>query len=186
MKTELKNIANIQTGVFAKAVAKGDMVYLQPKYYDEDGNRVTEVVPDLNSIGISANHHLQPGDILFSSKGTKNFATCFDDEDMNAAASTSFFVVRLQDRNVLPEFLTWHLNQPTTMSYLKAFAKGSSIPSISKEVLGKTEITVPSIQKQQLICKIAKLTTYEKQIHSKLMELRNEFYQQKLYTALNN
>jgi hypothetical protein len=37
LKSALKDVAHIQTGVFAKPIAMGEIVYLQPKHFDEDG-----------------------------------------------------------------------------------------------------------------------------------------------------
>jgi len=184
LKTELKHIANIQTGVFAKPVAKGDIAYLQPKYFDETGKLTVNLEPDLNSIGISEKHILKQGDVLFSAKGSKNFAACYDLKDMSAAASTSFFVIRIFKENILPEYLTWYLNHQTTMKYLKSFARGTSIVSISKEVLNDLEIIIPSIEKQQLIFKIDNLRSAEREISTKLLSLKQALNQQQLFNAL--
>lgn len=184
MKTELKHIANIQTGVFAKPVAKGDIAYLQPKYFDELGKLTTNLEPDLNSVGISEKHILKQGDVIFAAKGSKNFAARFDLEDIPAVASTSFFVIKIFEKNILPEYLTWYLNHQTTMKYLKSFARGTSIASISKDVLNELEIIVPSLEKQQLIFKIDDLRTAERQITMKLLSLKQTINQQQLYNAL--
>ena len=184
MKTELKHIAKIQTGVFAKPVAKGEIAYLQPKYFDERGMLTVNLEPDLNSVDISIKHILKQGDVIFAAKGSKNFAARFDLEDMPAAASTSFFVVRIFDKNILPEYLTWYLNQQTTMKYLKSFARGTSIASISKEVLNDLEIIIPSLEKQRLIYTIDDLRSKERQITMKLLSLKQALNQQQLYNAI--
>ncbi|MEB8345092.1 restriction endonuclease subunit S [Flavobacteriaceae bacterium KMM 6898] len=184
MKTELKHIANIQTGVFAKPVAKGDIAYLQPKYFDEMGKLKINLEPDLNSIGISEKHILKQGDVIFAAKGSKNFASSFDLDDMSAAASTSFFVIRIFDKSILPEYLTWYLNHQTTMKYLKSYARGTSIPSISKEVLNDLEIILPSLEKQKLIFKIDDLRSAERNIIMKVLSLKQALNQQQLYNAL--
>lgn len=184
MKISLNHIANIQTGVFAKSVAKGDVAYLQPKYFDELGKLTVNLAPDLNSIGISEKHLLKQGDVLFAAKGSKNFAACYDLENMSAAASTSFFVIRIFENNILPEYLTWFLNHQATMKYIKSLARGTSIPSISKEVLNDLEIIIPSLEKQQLIFKIDDLRSAEKHITLKLLSLKQALNQQQLLNAL--
>jgi restriction endonuclease S subunit len=184
LKNKLKNIASIQTGVFAKPVAKGDIAYLQPKYFDENGKLTTELEPDLNSLGISENHLLKHGDVLFAAKGSKNFAAHFDLKAMPATASTSFFVIKLFDKGILPEYLTWYLNHPTTMKFLKSFARGTSILSISKDVLNDLEIMIPTLEKQELIYKIDHLRSEERQIQMKLLSLNQKLNQQELYNAL--
>jgi hypothetical protein len=186
LETELKHIAKIQTGVFAKPVAKGDITYLQPKYFDELGKLTVNLEPDLNSVGISEKHILKQGDVIFAAKGSKNFAACIHLGDMVAVASTSFFVIRIFDKNILPEYLTWYLNHQSTMKYLKSFARGTSIASISKEVLNDLEITVPSLEKQQLIFKVDDLRSTERQIIMKLLSLKQALIQRQLLNSIKH
>ena len=184
LKTLLKYIANIQTGIFAKPVAKGDTVYLQLKYFDELGKLTTELAPDLNSIGISKKHMLEQGDVLFAAKGSKNFATHFNFKDMSATASTSFFVIRIFEKNIIPAYLTWYLNLPKILKYLKGKAKGSSILSISKAVLSDLELPLPSIDNQKSIIRIDELRLSEKQLKLKIDSLREVQIQQQIFNAL--
>lgn len=184
MKKELKHIAKIQTGVFAKTVAKGDITYLQPKYFDELGKLTVNLEPDLNSVGVSEKHILKQGDIIFAAKGSKNFAFHFKLQELAAAASTSFFVIKIHDESVLPEYLTWYLNHQNTMKYLKSFARGTSIASISKDVLNNLEIMIPTIEKQKLIYKIDDLRSKERQITMDILSLKQALNQQQLFNEI--
>ena len=74
MRVKLKHISFIQTGVFAKPVKEGQIVYLQSKHFDENGILKTSLYPDLKAEDISEKHLLNNGDIIFAAKGTKNFA----------------------------------------------------------------------------------------------------------------
>lgn len=184
MKTKLKNLAEIQTGVFARTVAKGDAAYLQPKYFDDSGRLTITLAPDLNTFDMADKHLLQQGDVLFAAKGSKNFATCFDFESMPAAASTSFFVIRLIDDSILPEYLTWFLNHPSTIEFLKRHARGTRIQSISKSVLNDLSIPRPSLERQSLVAKIDKLRSSEKKLKTKIEALRETQIQYLLFNTL--
>lgn len=184
MITAIKHIANIQTGVFAKPIAKGDIIYLQPKYFNKYGKLTTTIEPELNKVGISEKHILHKGDVLFAAKGTKNFATCYKETKKPAVASTSFFVIRLHDQNVLPEFLTWFLNHPKTLRLLKSKARGTAIVSIAKSVLADLEISVPDIQKQKLILKIHNLRNTEIELKQQIETIREKQIQQQIFNAL--
>ena len=184
MKTTLKHITTIQTGVFAKPIQKGEIVYLQSKHFDENGELAETLYPDLNVDSKIEKHLLKKGDVLFAAKGTKNFASWYENDNLPAVASTSFFVIRLQDQNILPGYLTWFLNHPDTQAFLKAFARGTSIASISKAVLSELEIAVPSIQKQELILRINKLRNREKKLKGQLETLREKEIQQRLINAI--
>ena len=184
MKIAIKHIANIQTGVFAKPVSKGEVAYLQPKYYNKGGVLITKLIPDLKDTAINTNHLLRKGDVIFSAKGLKNFAATIKEEMLPAAASTSFFVIRLNDQNILPEFLTWFLNHPNTLRLLKAKARGTSIVSIAKSVLADLEIYVPDIEKQKLILKIHNLRNTEIELKQQIEALHENQIQQQIFNAL--
>ena len=160
MRVKLKHIAFIQTGVFAKPAKEGQIVYLQSKHFDENGILKSSLYPDLKSDSISEKHLLQNGDIIFAAKGTKNFAALFESLNLPAVASTSFFVIRLnedfQDK-VLPEYLTWYLNNTSSQNYLKSKAVGSSIVSISKPVIDELELSIPDLNTQKAILRITHL-----------------------------
>lgn len=184
MKTTLKHIASIQTGVFAKPIQKGEIVYLQAKHFDENGELTETLYPDLDADSKIHKHLLKKGDVLFAAKGTKNFAAWYENDNLPAVASTSFFVIRLYDLTILPGYLTWFLNHPRTQSLLKGYARGTSIASISKAVLSELEIPIPNIQKQELILKIFKLRNKEKNLKQQIENLREKEIQQLLINAI--
>ena len=186
MKTRLSNIAQIQTGIYARPTGFGELVYLQSKHFSENGRLNSLLAPDLFSSGISQKHLLSQGDILFAAKGTKNFAAVFEKHNLPAVASTSFFVIRLISHKVLPEYLAWFLNTPQTQSLLKSQAMGTSIPSISKQVMEALEIPIPSHEKQKLAVSIYQLRKAEKEIQIKLEALRENKIQLQILNAINS
>jgi len=184
LKTLVKNITNIQTGLFAKPAGIGNVVYLQSKHFDENGQLHAVLHPDLVAEGISDKHLLKDGDVLFAAKGTKNFAAVFENHNEASVASTSFFVLRPTDHNVLPQYLAWFLNRNSTQSLLKGQAIGTSMPSISKQVLENLEIEVPSIETQKVILKITKLRNEEKALKLKIETLREKQIQQLIINVI--
>lgn len=184
MGTKLKDISSIQTGVFAKPILDGEIVYLQAKHFDENGELAEALYPDLETDEKINKHLLRKGDILFSAKGAKNFAAWYENEEMPAVASTSFFVIRLHDKNILPGYLTWFLNHPSIQTLLKGFAVGTSMASISKSVLSELEIPVPDIKRQELILKLFKLRNKEKTLKKKIEGLREKEIQHLLINAI--
>ena len=185
MKTLIKDITHIQTGLFAKPSGIGELVYLQSKHFDEYGQLHTALHPDLVADGISEKHLLKDGDVLFAAKGTKNFAAVFENHNEPSVASTSFFVIRPTDRKMLPQYLAWVLNSDPTQTLLKGQAIGTSIPSISKQVLENLEIAVPSIETQKAILQITKLRNIEKSLKQKIETLREKQIQAMLLQAVS-
>ena len=185
LKTTIKNITKIQTGLFAQPSSLGEIVYIQAKHFDELGNLNDMLYPDLPNSAVSQNHILQNGDVLYAAKGTKNFAVLYDAELGKAVASTSFFVIRLKVNNILPAYLTWFLNNIRTQSYLKSQAIGSSTPSISKQVLENLEIIIPALEQQKIILEITKVRRKEKELMQKIDMLRETLIQQTIFNNIN-
>lgn len=185
MELTIKAIANIQTGAFATPERNADAVYLQSKHFDEHGNIIVELFPDLKINEKIERHLLKPGDVIFAAKGVKNFAAVYESHNPKAVASTSFFVIRPTDNKVLPHFLAWFLNNHTTQALLKDQAIGTSIPSISKQVLESLEIPVPDIETQKAIVQISQLRNKEKSLKQRIETLRERQIQAKLLRAIS-
>lgn len=185
MKTTLDNIAEIKTGLFAKPESKGQVVYLQARDFDENGKLLSELFPGLKNDESVKNHLLQPGDVLFAAKGTKNFATVYEIHNQTCVASTSFFVIRIKETKLLPDYLAWSLNHPDIQSHLKMKAKGTSIPSITKSVLEKVELSIPPVETQHLILEIIKLKEKEKTLKKRIDILKDQKVQQIIMKAIN-
>ncbi len=187
MRTKLKNIAGIQTGISAKSINDGEIVCLQAKHFNENGNLISSLHPDISADGITGKHLLQQGDILFAAKGTKNFATCFQNIIYPSVASTSFFVIRLHvnyKTQIQPEFLVWFINNPVSQKYLKGNAIGTSMVSISKVVLAELEISIPTIKIQEVILKISQLRNIELDIIHRIEINRAIQIQQQIINAI--
>ncbi len=184
MKSLINDIAQIQTGLFAKPAGVGELVYLQSKHFDENGQLHSVLYPDLRADGISEKHLLKEGDVLFAAKGAKNFATVFENHNEPSVASTSFFVIRPTFDNVLPHYLAWFLNNHTTQALLKVQARGTSIPSISKQVLEQLELPIPELNIQKAIVAITKLRNQEKSLKQQIESLKEKQIQQIILNAI--
>ena len=188
MKTKLKHIASIQTGLFAKPTANGEVVYLQAKYFNESGELTSPLHPDLKADDVSEKHLLRHGDVLFAAKGIKNFATYYENKNLPAVASTSFFVIRINEdilNILLPEFLAWIINQPQTQQQLKGLATGTAIPSISKPILEDLEISIPEIKTQKAVLKISQLRHKELKLKMQIEALKEKQLQKQIINAIN-
>ncbi|HPI31163.1 MAG TPA: restriction endonuclease subunit S [Bacteroidales bacterium] len=185
MKLKLGDIAKIQTGLFANNFADGDIVYLQAKHFNEEGLLKYALHPDLNSNEIEQRHLLKKGDVLFAAKGTRNFAAVYQNKKQACVASTSFFVIRLIEKNILPEYLAWYLNHPNTQQLLKNQAIGTSMVSISKVVLQNLEIHIPDLKTQKNILHVTELWKKEKQLKLQIETLREQQIQNQILNSIN-
>ena len=184
LKTNLKNIASIQTGVFLKPQPEGEILYIQVKHFDNNLRLFPSLHTDIKEYSVTQRHLLISGDIVFAAKGSNNFAAVYQKEYPKAVASTSFFVIKLTDENILPDYLAWFINYSKTMELLKSYATGTSMTSISKTVLEELEISVPEIPVQQSILKINELRYRQKILINKIENLREQLIQQQIFNSL--
>jgi restriction endonuclease S subunit len=112
---------------------------------------------------------LSDGDILFAARGTRNIASLIENCPQNILAAPYFYVIRLNNKKVLPKFLVWQLNQGPLQKYFQREAEGSMTKSIKKSSLEEVEIAVQSIEVQQKIINMAEIFEREKEICQKLI-----------------
>jgi restriction endonuclease S subunit len=85
----------------------------------------------------------------------------------HAVCSQYFFLIRLRDPNtLLPEFLTWQINQLPAQQYLSKNAEGTDQRSIRRGVLEALPVTVPPLEEQRQLVRLAGMARHER----KLME----------------
>lgn len=113
---------------------------------------------------------LSANDILFSARGTKNYAVLVDEavSHYQAVAAPHFFILRLATPDVLPAFLVWWLNQSPSQQYFQREAEGSVTKSIRRSVLENTPIVVPQLSKQHTIIQFANTLAREQQVLAQL------------------
>lgn len=185
MKISLIDIATIHTGIYTKSGIDGEVFYLQARHFNENYQFDTTVVPDLDLDDKLSKHLLHNGDLLFAAKGFQNFVAIYKNNIGLAVASSMFLVIRLKDHAITsPEYLAWYLNHPTSQAYFQNNAKGTSLPSITKDILGKLEIALPSVAKQKFILQIDALRKTERELKNKIESLRESQIQQYLINAL--
>jgi len=187
LKTSLKHIATISTGIYAKPDPIGQVKYLQVNHFNDAGKVFQLPFPELELNDKTSKHLLKEGDVLFAAKGSRNFATQVTSRFGLAVASSTFFVVRLSTHamnQVIPEFLVWSINHPNNLNFLKGGASGTSVPSIPKSVLEDLEIFIPPLHAQELILQIHDLRQQEKELKTKIESLKEKQIQQSLLNAL--
>ncbi|PID87562.1 hypothetical protein CSB07_01180 [Candidatus Gracilibacteria bacterium] len=163
MRNKVKNIAIVQTGVFLRTGKKGQVTYLQAKYFNDYGELREELIPDLKQGDIQERHLLQDGDILFCAKGTRNFATVYRSKYGPCVASSTFLIIRLNSKKYIPEFLALILNNFQASEYFRENnLTGTTVNSISKKIIEEFEIGLIDIGKQEKLLNIYNL--HKKQI----------------------
>jgi len=156
MCIEIKDIAEIHTGVYLKSEPDADVLYLQVSDFDSEGHFKRLSVPYLKACNVKVSHLLKNGDLLLAAKGETNFCTVYDADTMGkAVASSSFLVIQIKNTgNVLPEYLRWFLNRDDILKHFQTKAKVGRFLSITKAQLEETEIEIPSVEMQHKILNV--------------------------------
>jgi restriction endonuclease S subunit len=127
-------------------------------------------------------HRLRRNDVVLANRGNRLTSALFD-KQFDAVAGSQFYVLRVRDQNVLPEFLRWFLNLDTTTAFLAAKSTGSYIKSLPVGELRTLPIPIPSLETQRIIVAVAELRIREKKLIARLENLRETLLQQTLYKA---
>ena len=189
MIESLKNIAILQSGLFAKPSISPDTFYLQAVHFNIFGQFNALLKPQIKITSKNKKHLLRNDDVLFAAKGVNNFGVVYKNEMGAAVASSSFIVIRLNEevRNlIVPYYLAWFLGNTPQIKELHQQQLGTTIPSISIKKLNELEISVPTIEKQKLIIGLKMLRIREKILARKIDILRDKEIKQLLLNTVNH
>ena len=178
---KLKDIANILSGVYLRPSPTGSIVYLQAS--DLQTLPLVNTTLRVDFVPKLSRYMLQQGDILFAGKGTKYLCQTFN-LNVQAVPSTTLYIIRPDQKQVLPEYLCWFLNLPQTVTTIKATQVGSSMPMILKSSLEELEVPVPDLATQSYVLKIANLQQREQQLLAAIAEKRAQVTNQILYKLI--
>jgi restriction endonuclease S subunit len=178
MDMKLKKIAKIQSGYINRgkieAAENGSCFLMQAKNVDgEQFSYRTDALVRFNPRLSGKDWFLEHGDILFMARGARNYALLIDKIPDSVLAAACFFIVRVSNSEVLPEYLWWYLNQAPVEGYLKRFSGRSvHMPVVRRAVLETIDVPIPSIAVQQQVADINALMTKEQGLYQKLAEKR--------------
>lgn len=162
---------------------------------DHSGWRVlTQELDRVTPKGDASRYRIQPGDLLFVSRGTTNVAVPlvepfikpipFDWDTLIPAYV--FYILRPDRQRVLPEYLAWYINQWPAQAFLARHSRGTLVKLLPKRVFEELEVPVPPLEKQRLIVDLEHLRAREEYLVRKLAETRGRLVQQISLAAINH
>lgn len=178
MKKKIKDIAEIQIGYQFRArlepTPNGNYSVIQIKDFDDSQNLQTSDIYKVNLKSDAERYIINKGDILFLARGQRNYAIPIKDELKSTIAASYFFILRLINKDVLPEYLAWYIKQAPAQEYLHNTARrGTHMPVVPKSSFENMLLDVPPLEVQAKIVKLASLLEKECQLQNKLQEKRN-------------
>lgn len=180
-----KSISNIITGhVFRSKIpynTDGNLNLLNMDAISTAGIvRISE--EDLKKIqlnNVKPEEIIMPGDILFKAKGLNNTAVLIDSIPLNTTVTASCHIIRVTDKNFLPEYVCSWLNSKAAKRH---FSKGSgqatgiTIANVSKATLESLEIPLIPLKNQKLISNIEECAKQEMALSIKIADNKNLLY----------
>jgi len=182
---KLNELVKIRFGINGKASVDGKISYIQGKNFDLYGRLNKKEIFLTHANTVSERDYLIGGDILFSGKGSRNYAVVWTGEIDIAVASSTFYVLTLFSNKIIPEFLAWYLNSEPVQAKLKIIAKGATISNIPKRELQEVEIWIPDIKKQKIIVTIDKLRKKENILLKRISDKKDLLIRKILSNQIN-
>jgi restriction endonuclease S subunit len=168
-----------------KHIYNGGVRVIQLKDFEDNYTDIGNDCYFVDSDMIKSKYYLKSGDILFTGKGTNNFALVFESkDDIPTIASSALFVIKVDQNLANPNFIAWYINQSKVQNYFKTNETGTYNTSINKTTLEETPIVLPSLEVQSKIAKIANLHNQELALSNKIIELRNKLTTTQLLNSL--
>lgn len=180
MKKKLKDIADIRTGYQFRGKVSAS----------EDANVSVIQIKDVDEFLVVHTSDLVPvkvdnpepylvsqGDVLFLSRGHRQYATLLTEPVHDTMATGYFFVIRPKAAVIRPSFLAWTINQPDFQESMRPFVRGSHIPLVSKMDFQNITIQIPPLAVQDRIMTFQSLFERERQLSAAIQVKRQQLVQ---------
>ena len=179
LRESLGDVAAIAAGYPLRGavdeLTSGDVAIVQMRNVDADSGVNWSEVQRIALPSKRPPPFLAVGDIIFTTRGTRNFALALDTVDGQAVCSPHFFVIRVLDANrIAHAFLAWQINQRAAQEYFQREATGSHILNIRREVIENLPVAIPPVATQHIIVALADAARSERASLTKLIENRNQ------------
>lgn len=188
MKKTLKDIAQISSGYSNRQriendLENGSIHIIQLQNLDSSNTKIQNLPHKIKSVDVPTSQLLQKGDVLVIAKGSRNNAIVFN-ENYPAAAVSLFFVLRPNTELITSNYLAWYINQEATQAILHTGKAGTSVQSITKDVLANLEIKVPSVFTQNKLVNLYEMWKVERNKTLELMKEKDKFYNNMVLTEI--
>lgn len=153
----------------------GDVGVVQMRNVDAEAGVNWDAVQRITLPSKRAPTFLAAGDIIFTTRGARNYALALNEVPGRAVCSPHFFVIRSRDPNrIAPAFLAWQINQRPAQEYFQREATGSHILNIRREVIENLPVAVPPVATQHIIVALAEAVHAERAALTRLIDNRNQ------------
>ncbi len=183
----LKDIATIRSGYLFRGKIEPDVggryQVIQIGDITPDARLVKGTLTRTSLPDVKQSQILEPGDVLFISRGPRKQAVAVVERIENAIATSQFFVLRSEEK-VLPEYLAWYINQRPAQRYIEEHSTGSAVTLINIEALKMLPIEAPPPETQHRIVEVHQLGRREKELIEAIQNKRRALIEKTLLKAV--
>ena len=176
----LSSIAAIASGLSIpeaiRHVPGGRFHILSPRHID-DGGRPFIYDDQIHAMRMDLDERLakraeayrvNPGDVVFMSRGEKNRAAVIRRCPTDTIAPVAFFIIRPKDSTVSADYLAWYLNQVPAQAFIAQHRTGAGTPLVQRHSFGELPVALPSVAKQRSIAHLGELMLRERSVVERL------------------
>ena len=168
MKVKLKEIASVQMGHSFRSKLEpdpnGNISVIQMKDLTEDNRMNDQELVQIDMQDLKEHHRVKLNDLAFRSRGQTNTAALIDQVPNDAVIAAPLLRIRVENNSIMPAYLCWFINQPSSQAVLQSKATGTAVKMIGKPAVEELEVIVPSLNVQQKIIEIYQLSINEQKL----------------------
>ena len=123
---------------------------------------------------------LRPGDVILPNRGTRTAAHVFDLPMTNVLVGAQFYIIRPKPEVAMPEYVAWFLRGETTAQHLQTRRKGTLVQTLQRRDILELSLPLPPLSEQAAIVALDSLAVQEREISSRLSQLRFIYNQRRL------
>lgn len=141
----------------------------------------------LDSVNLASNvdrYLVRIGDVLFLSRGHRQYAVPIEIELERTIASGYFYILTPDPDRLIGGYLAWYINQPVMQARLRGLARGSHMPFVAMQEFGDLQMPVPSFDVQRRIVVLAELQDREHRLSAALANRRDQLIETTTLSAI--
>lgn len=174
MKKKLNKIADIRLGHHFRekipVAANGNYFVIQMKDVDNVGCIAWGGLTKIAAEKINDEVLAREGEIIFSNRGSRNYAALVDRSVAKVIVVGNFFIIRVKEASVSPAYLAWYLNEKRAQKHFDQHREGSYIPTLRGEWLKELDVLIPNLQTQEEIVALDQLRRREMMLKAAIQE----------------
>jgi restriction endonuclease S subunit len=186
----LADIAEILTGYLFRSKLEqeeaGAYGVIQMKDVSRDGRIDWGGLARVNLALVKDSLLLKRGDVLLKAKGSSHGAAVVDRDVQDVIASSHLFILRVRGDAVLPEYLSWYLNEKPARHAIAQASVGTWIRHTPKEGISRLPVPVPSLEIQRQILCVDNLARRERELVDAIQEKREALRNAVLLSVIKN